>query len=142
MNTSLTPDPACSSDLVCRELSLPELVGEVYDEAPDFKDRARLLQPLLRSLGALSLAGVAGGVFSWLRLTGRDPQAGIGDDVLHRVHSDHVMALAEQAQQVDPDVMHSLTIALQSSPTLCATAAATLLLAVLARQAVRAGGAP
>lgn len=140
MNTPPPLEPLRSGDLVCRELSLPELVAEVYDEAPAAEDRARLLQPMLAALGLLSLAGVAGGVFSWLRLSGPGAPAGIGDDVLDRVRPGHVMALAEQAQQVDPDVLNGLAGALQSSPALCATAAATVLLAVLARQAARLGG--
>lgn len=139
MNTPQPLEPAHGDELVCRELSLPELVAQVYDEAPAAEDRARLLQPMLAVLGLLSLAGVAGGIFSWLRLSGTGAPGGIGDEWLHRVRPGHVTALAEQAQQVDPDVMQGLAGALQSSPALCATAAATVLLAVLARQALRAG---
>lgn len=142
MNTPPTVEPLGSTELLCRELSLPELVAEVYDEAPATQERARLLQPMLRALGLLSLAGVAGGVFSWMRLSSATAEAGLGEELLHRVRPTQVMALAEQAQQVDPEVLQRLAGVLQTSPALCATAAATVLLAVLARQAARAGDGP
>lgn len=141
MNTPAPPELPSSGDLICRELTLPELVAEVYDEAPAAEDRARLLQPLMAALGMLSIAGVADGVFSWLRLASARPEPGIVREALTRVRSSHVLALAEQAQQVDPEVINGLSRVLQSSPSLGATAAAAVLLAVLARHAARVSGA-
>lgn len=142
MNTRSIQEMPRGPAVICRELTIPELVVEVYDEAPAVEDRARLLNPLLAALGILPLASVAGGVFSRLRLADAGVEPGASLERLGQVGSSQVLALVEQAQQADPEAIYGLAGIMQSTPSLCATAAAALLLAVLARQAARVGGAP
>ncbi|MDE2371949.1 MAG: hypothetical protein KGN16_23475 [Burkholderiales bacterium] len=120
------------------ELTVPELVGAVYAEAPP-AERQRLLDQLMRPLGLLSLAGIAGGVFAGFRL-----RAGAAlpafDDALPFGPAD-VVALADHAQQVSIESVDALAQMLSGSPLLSTSAAAALLLAVLVRRAARRGGA-
>jgi hypothetical protein len=55
--------PGCEMSVA----SVPDLVAEVFDAAP-IDAKARLLEPLLRPLGLMSLFGIAGGAFARARL--------------------------------------------------------------------------
>lgn len=119
-------------DIGCQaaDLSIPELVGQVYDGAPA-SERGRLLEPLLRPLGLLSLVAVAGGVFARLRLNPEWPSPTMLLDDLAAVRGRDVIALVEHVQQVSVEAVDSLAQLLAASPVLASSAAAALLVAVL-----------
>ncbi|MBU6260092.1 MAG: hypothetical protein KGO01_16890, partial [Burkholderiales bacterium] len=97
------------------EPSVPELVGAVYAEAPPAV-RQRLLALLMRPLGLLSLAGIAGGIFAGFRLRGGDALAAFGDAM--PVSPADVVALTDHAQQVSIESVDALAQLLAGSPLL------------------------
>jgi hypothetical protein len=117
-------------------VSLPQLVGEVYEAAP-VAVRSRMIEQLLRPLGVLSLAFVANGVFSKIRFLGGWPDLHIRPDQLESVRAEDVIALVEYVQQASWEVLVGLTRVLSESPVMSATAGATLLTAVLLNHARR-----
>jgi hypothetical protein len=121
----------------CRvtELSIPELVGEVFEAAPP-QARGPLLEPLLRPLGLLSIFGVAGGIFARVKL-------GNGWQVedFQSVRAADVAALVDHAQQVSVEVLDGLVQMLAVTPGLSSSAAAVLLVAVLVGRARGPGAA-
>lgn len=117
------------------------LVGAVYQTAPP-AERRRLIEHLMRPLGLLSMAAVAGGVFTAIRLrSGWDSMQVRLDDTLN-IGATEVSALADMVQQVDADAMDGLARLLMASPALAGTTAAVLLLRALqARRGGRSGPA-
>lgn len=113
-------------------LPIPQLVGAVYQTATP-ADRGRLIEALVRPLGLLCLAAVSSGVFTAIRLrSGWDTLQVRLEDTLN-IRAPDVAALADMVQQVDADLLDSLRSVL-ASPSLAGTAAAALLLAMLARR--------
>ena len=121
------------------DVSLPQLVGEVYEAAPA-TERGRLIEHLLRPLGVLSLAVVANGVFSKIRFLSGWPDPHIRPEQLESVSAEDVIALVEYVQQASWEVMDGLVQLLSDSPVMSATAGATLLIAVLLSHARRRQG--
>lgn len=118
------------------DLSLPQLVSEVYEAVPA-AERSRLLQHLLRPLGVLSLAAVANGIFSKILFIGGWPDLRIRPEQLDSVHAEDVIALVEYVQQASWEVMDGLVQLVSESPVMSATAGATLLITVLRNRARR-----
>lgn len=118
------------------EVSVPHLVGKVYESAPP-AERSRLLEHLMRPLGVLSLAAVANGVFAKLRFLGGWPELHIRPEDAASIRAEDVTALVEYVQQASSDVMYGLIRVLSESPALSTVAGATLLIAVLASRARR-----
>jgi hypothetical protein len=112
------------------EISLPQLVGRVYECAPA-AERSRLLEHLMRPLGVLSMAVVANGVFSKLRFLGGWPDLHVRPEDAEAIRAEDVVALVDYVQQASSDVMYGLVQLVSESPAMSATAAATLLTAVL-----------
>jgi len=113
--------PALQSDMVSK------LVGKVYQTAPP-DERGLLIRCLMQPLGILSLLAVANGVFAKIRLQGG--LSGLSSR-LDEVQVDDVIELANFAQQVSEQAMHSLAQWLSASPVLVSSAAAAILVKIL-----------
>lgn len=110
--------------------AIPELVGQVYELAPP-EDRRNMLEQLLRPLGVLSLVAVAHGVFASIRFRSGWSEMHVQLEELSRIHVADVVALVEHAQQVSVETVDGLVQTLSTSPSLAASAAGALLLALL-----------
>jgi hypothetical protein len=118
---------------------ISHLLGQVYASAPP-AERSRLLGHLLRPLSLLSLAAVANGIFSEIRLrSGWTDQIRLED--AQNVQVNDVIALVDYVQQVNIESIHAITRMFLPSPLLASSAAAALLVGVLMQraQANRAG---
>lgn len=115
------------------EVSLPHLVGKVYESAPA-SERSRLLEHLMRPLGVLSMAVVANGIFSKLRFLGGWPDLHIRPEDAEAIRPEDVVALVDYVQQASSDVMYGLVQVVSESPVMSATAAAAVLTAVLLKR--------
>jgi hypothetical protein len=118
-----------------QDASIPQLVGDVFDAA-SAPDRARLIEPLLRPLGILSVVTVAGGIFAGLRLRGGWQELQVRVEDIQQVCASDVVALARHAEQISVDVFDNLLRALLASPELAGSAAGVLLLSAIVRRLV------
>jgi di/tricarboxylate transporter len=135
MSQQRQPRIAASGELpgATAEVSLPHLVGKVFESAPAI-ERSRLLEHLMRPLGVLSLAVVANGIFSKLRFLGGWPDLHIRPEDAEAIRAEDVVALVDYVQQASSDVMYGLVQLVSESPGMSATAAATVLTAVLLKR--------
>jgi len=130
--SQIAPDPARSSNDLgqASELSIPQLVGAVFESAPA-AERRRLLEQLLRPLGALSLVAIAGGIFAKLRFRGGWDDFQVRLDDAQNVKASDVIALVDHVQQVSVEAVDGLAKMLASSPVMTGSAAAALLITLL-----------
>jgi hypothetical protein len=112
---------------------LPNLVAQVYQEAPPAL-RGHLLQHLLKPLSLLSLAAVANGLFARLTLADGWAQRHLSNEDVSHVDSSDVVALVAHVQQVSVQAVESLSKIITGSPVLAGSAAAAMLLTLLAKQ--------
>jgi hypothetical protein len=114
--------------------TIAQLAGQVYEAAPA-AERCRLLEHLMRPLGALSLVGVANGVFAklWFRSGWHDLH--IQPDDAQRVRTDDVIKLVDFVQQVSAEAIDGLVQLVGTSPMLACSAAAAMLVAALVQRA-------
>jgi hypothetical protein len=110
--------------------SIPELVSEVYDQAP-VPLRAKLLECLLRPVGPLALVAIAAGAFNRFlyRLSGDAIPVSIEDAA--RISSGHVLELARYVEQCSPHVLLRIGSLISSSPMGVATMSGSALLFAL-----------
>jgi hypothetical protein len=108
------------------DLSVPELIGQVYDAAPA-AERCRILEHLLRPLGVLSLVAVAGGIFAKARFRAGWQEFHVQLDDLQRIGAREIAALVEHVQQVSIDAVNGVVQLIASSPLLAGSGAAALL---------------
>ncbi len=144
MNPQQESNDAVPSEAVgqATDLTIPELVAEVYEAAPA-AERGRLIEQLLRPLGVLSLVAIADGIFAKIRLRSGWQDLHVRLEDLQNVRASHVVALADRAQQVSVEAVDGLAQTLTASPVMSGSAAAVLLIAVLLRRAgSRQGAAP
>jgi hypothetical protein len=123
------------------ELTVAELVGRAYEDAPP-AERSYLLETLLRPLGVLALASIADGAFAAMRLRGRLQDPVVQPDDVRRVRSADIVALADCVQRAGVDAIDRLGPALMASPATAASAAAALLVAMLVARMQRNRGNP
>ncbi len=117
------------------EITVSQLVGEVYAQAPA-PDRSRLLEYLLKPLGVLALVAVADGIFAKIRFRGGWNDLHVRLDDVNRVQPGDVTALVDRVQQVSGDAVDGLASIVSASPVIMATsAAAALLVAILVQHA-------
>jgi hypothetical protein len=116
------------------ELSVPELVAQVYEAAPAV-ERGRLLEQLMRPLGVLSLVGIAGGIFASIRFRSGWQEIHVRLEDIQNVRAAQVIALVDHAQQVSVETVDGLAQMLTASPVLSGSAAAAMLVTVLVRRA-------
>lgn len=121
-----TPD---TNDLMS-EISIAQLVGQVYEAAP-LDERSRLLEHLMRPLGVLSLVAVANGIFAKIRFRSGWPDIHIQPEDAQNVQTSDVITLVSHVQQVSRQAVDNLADILAASPVLTGSAAAAVLLAVL-----------
>jgi hypothetical protein len=136
MNTHDIPSAVSSGEPGGRasDISVPQLVGEVYESAPPI-ERAHLLEPLLRPLGVLSLLAVADGVFANVRFRSGWQDMHVRLEDIQNVRGSDVSALVDYAQRVSVEAVDGLAQTLAASPVLAGSAAAWLLVTVLVRRA-------
>lgn len=145
MSSEVTMDPQAESSATetpaavtvpagqASEASIPELVGDVYESAPP-DERGRLLEQLLRPLGALSLFRIAGGIFVKARLNGGWQDLHIRLEDIQGIRANHVIALVEHVQQVSIEAVDGLAQMLTASSVLAGSAAAVVLASVLVQR--------
>lgn len=142
MQSPRTPPALAANESGCQtnELSISELVAQVYEAAPAV-ERGHLLEQLLRPLGVLSLVAVADGIFAKVRFRGGWQELNVRLEDLQNVRAAHVVALVDHAQQVSVEAVDGLAQLLTASPLLSGSAAAGLLVTVLVKRArTRRGG--
>ena len=112
------------------EHEIPELVSEVYKQAPA-PLRAKLLECLLRPVGPLALVAIAAGAFGRFlhRLTGDAVPISLDDAA--RITSDHVLELARYVQQCSPDALLQIGSLIADRPIGLATISGSALLLAL-----------
>lgn len=110
--------------------SIAQLVGEVYEAAPPGW-RCRMLEHLMKPLGALALVGVCNGIFTkiWFR-TGMQDLV-IRPEDTQVVSSVDVTSLAGFVQQSSMDTINGLTALLANSPMIAYSTAAAMLMSIL-----------
>ena len=131
---SLEVLPAQEADCQASDITIAQLVGEVYEAVPAV-EKIRLLEQLLRPLGVLALVAVANGIFARIRFRGGWPQLHVRLEDTHQVRASDVITLVDYVQQVSVDAVDGLAHLLAGSPTLAGSAAAALLVTVLTRRA-------
>lgn len=114
--------------------AVPVLVAEVYAAAPPC-ERGRLLEHLLKPLSLLSLAAVANGIFARITLGNGWSNLQVNPEDAARVDSGDVIALVSHVQQVSVQAVEGLATVIATSPVLTGSAAAAVLLTLLAKQA-------
>jgi hypothetical protein len=133
--SSIHHSPERTQALVAYELSIAQLVGQVYESAPPAVQK-RLLAQLIKPLGLLSLAAVANGIFASLRFRSAevDVQARF-ESVNNTVQTHDVITLVNYVQQVSSQAVDGLADMLSASPMAAGSAAAAVLISVLMQRA-------
>lgn len=116
------------------EISIAQLVGQVYESAPT-AERKRLLEHLLRPLGVLSLVAVANGIFAKIRFRSGWPDIHIPTEEALNVQTHDVVTLVDYVQQVSVHAVDGLADMLAQSPVMTGSAAAALLITALVQRA-------
>jgi hypothetical protein len=116
------------------DITIPQLVAEVYEAAPA-AERGRLLEQLLRPLGVLSLVAIADGIFAKIRFRGGWQELHVRLEDIQNVRAAQVVALVDHAQQVSVETVDGLAQWLTAAPFLSGSAAAALLLSLLVQRA-------
>ena len=116
------------------DMTIPELVAEVYEAVP-LVERRHLLEALMRPLGVLSLFGIASGVFANIRFRNGWQEMNIRLEDIQSVRAAQVIALADHAQQVSVETVDGLAQMLMASPVMSGSAAAASLVTMLAQRA-------
>ena len=116
------------------DVSIPQLVAEVYEAAPA-AERGHLLEQLIAPLGVLSLVAIAGGIFAKIRFRSGWQNLSVRLEDIQNVRTDDVVALVDHAQQVSIEAVDGLARLVTASPVLSGSAAAALLVALLVQRA-------
>jgi len=136
MNPQETPEVQTSGELTGQvsEITIAQLVGEVYESAPPV-EKSRLLEHLLRPLGVLSIVAVANGIFANIRLRGGWQDMHVRPEEAQNVQASDVINLVNHVQQVSFHAVDGLAKMLAASPVMTGSAAAALLVTVLMQRA-------
>ena len=120
--------------LAATDLSIAQLVGQVYEAAPPLVQK-RLLAQLIQPLGLLSLAAVANGIFASLRFGSAEASNPAGlEFVSHSVQTHDVITLVNYVQQVSLQAVDGLAEMLAASPVVTGSTAAAMLISVLVQR--------
>jgi hypothetical protein len=109
---------------------IPELVSQVYDQAPA-PMRAQLLETLLTPVGPLALLAIGAGAFSRFLYRLQGEASPISLDEVGRVTSEHVLELARYVEQCDPHVLSRIGSLIANTPLGVATLSGSALLFAL-----------
>lgn len=134
MNRLPTQTAPAPSGVVEPKISVPQLIGEVYESAPP-KLRARIVEHLMRPLGLLGLMAVANGVFASIRLRSGLADPRVAPEDASAIEARDVVKLADWVQQVSSDAIVGLSQLVTASPGLTKSAAAAVLVSLLMQQA-------
>ena len=136
MNPNATLEVPSSKKMDCQvsEISIAQLVGQVYESAPP-AERSRLLEQLLRPLGVLSLVAVANGIFAKIWFRSGWPTMHVQFEDAQNVQARDVITLVNYVQQVSVHAVDGLADVLARSPVLTGSAAAALLVTLLVQRA-------
>ena len=136
MNPQDTPEGQASGELTGQvsEITIAQLVGEVYESAPPV-EKSRLLEHLLRPLGVLSIVAVANGIFDNIRFRGGWQDMHVRPEEAQNVQASDVITLVNHVQQVSFHAVDGLAKMLAASPVMTGSAAAALLVTVLMQRA-------
>jgi hypothetical protein len=136
MNDHEDPGAVAPSAGGCKaaDMTIPELVGKVYDTAPE-TERCRMLEYLMKPLGVLSLVAVCNGIFAkiWFRSGWHDLH--IRPEDAQTVRGIDVTALVEYVQQANAETIDGLASLLTTSPMMVYSATAVMLVTMLVRRA-------
>jgi hypothetical protein len=115
------------------DMTIPEVVGKIYDIAPA-TERCHILEHLLKPLGALALVGVCNGIFTkiWFRSGWHDMHIQPEDAL--SVQGVDVVSLVDFVQQASIETVDGLALVLTTSPMMLYSAAATVLVTTLVRR--------
>lgn len=130
----LEAPPADKLGCQVSEISIAQLVGQVYEFAPP-AEQSRLLEHLLRPLGVLSLVAVANGIFASIRFRSGWPEMHVRMEDAQNVQTRDVITLVNYVQQVSVHAVDGLADMLAASPVMTGSAAAGLLISVLLQRA-------
>lgn len=132
MNPNASPGLPASEKLGCQvaEISIAQLVGQVYESAPP-AERSRLIEQLLKPLGVLSLVAVANGIFAKIRFRSGWPDLHVGLADAQSVQASDIITLVNHVQQVSVQAVNDLAGVLAASPVMMSSAAAALLMTLL-----------
>jgi hypothetical protein len=122
--------PSTELDRLVSDISIAQLVGQVYESAPP-DERGRLLDHLLRPLGVLSLVSVANGIFARIGFRNGWPDVQVKPEDAQNVQVSDVITLVNHVQQINAQAVYGLTHMLASSPMMTRSAAAAPLMTVL-----------
>ena len=135
MNPHDGPETISPSVAGCHasDITIPELVGKIYDAAPT-TERCRMLEHLLKPLGALALVGVCNGIFTkiWFRSGWNDLH--IRPEDAQTVQGIDVISLVDYVQQASAETINGLASLLITSPMMVYSAAAAVLVTLLVRR--------
>lgn len=115
------------------EISIGQLVGQVFDAAPSI-DRSRMLEHLLGPLDVLSLVAVTNGILSDMRPHDGGPDMRIDPDVCLRVTKQDIADLVDRLQLTGSESVDGLANIVAASPIIASAAAAVLLVEILMRR--------
>lgn len=115
---------------------VPELVARLYADAPP-AEKSRLLEPLLRPLGLLSLFALADGAFARIWLRNGASELGVSPDDAQAISPAHIADLVGYLEQASVEALDGLCQVIGASPLLAGSASAVLVLLVLRRLRAR-----
>ncbi|MBV8125159.1 MAG: hypothetical protein JOY60_06825 [Burkholderiaceae bacterium] len=99
------------------EGSIFQCIARLYAEA-QMDERAHIVELLLRPIGALSLIGVAGGLFAKIRFKAPWENARIAARDIELIKPEDVLELAIQAEEIEPNILVRLLDMVDASPRL------------------------
>jgi len=132
--SSHTPIDDAPRDLAAQPV--PELVARLYADAPP-AEKSRLLEPLLRPLGLLSLFALADGAFARIWLRNGASELRVSPDDAQAISAAHVADLVGYLEQASVEALDGLCQVIGASPLLAGSASAVLVVLVLRRLRAR-----
>jgi hypothetical protein len=115
-------------------ITVPQLVGQVFDAAPAI-DKSHMLEHLLRPLGVLALVAVADGIFTKIRFRGGWPELHVRLEDAQSVQASDVVTLVDYVQQMSVHAVDGLAQMIAATPMMATSAAAGLLVTLLVQRA-------
>jgi hypothetical protein len=134
--TTISPSAA---DRHAPDITIPELVGKIYEAAP-IAERCRMLEHLMKPLSALALVGVCNGIFAKIWFRSGWHEVHIWPEDAQTVQGIDVTSLADYVQQASNETINGLASLLATSPMVVYSAAAAMLVTVLVRRIQQSKG--
>lgn len=123
-----------AAPVVVRNWMLSQLVVAAFKAAPPLV-RRQLLERLIRPLGLLSLAAVAGGIFAKIRLRSGWENLQVQIEDVQNVNTRDLIALVEHVQQVSAETVAGVARIIADSPWMAGSAISAVLVTMLVRSA-------